>query len=137
MKQNMKLSNGICCQGSQVKMNEITDGSTDMNQTTQTRREFLVGRAGIAAAHMAAPYLFTSATTKAAEATHGQITVAAIGVGGRGSDIGRQAAELGNMVACADVHLGNANKFAGRSSAASARSIRTTARCSTARTSRP
>ncbi len=33
-------------------------------------------------------------------------------MGGRGSDIGGQAARLGHLVACADVHLGHAHRFA-------------------------
>ncbi|NMC18901.1 MAG: Gfo/Idh/MocA family oxidoreductase [Thermogutta sp.] len=47
-----------------------------------------------------------------AEAPNERLNVASIGVGGRGTDIGRQAASLGNMVACADVHRKNAEAFA-------------------------
>ena len=47
-----------------------------------------------------------------AESKNDRLNVAAIGVGGRGFDVGHQAAALGNMVAVADVHLGNARKFA-------------------------
>ena len=83
-----------------------------MNQSKHTRRDFLKTTAGVTAASMAAPYFFTGATAKADEPKNDKLTVAAIGVGGRGSDIGSQAASLGNMVACADVHLGNANNFA-------------------------
>ena len=64
------------------------------------------------AAGIAAPYFFTSAAANAGVANGDKLIVAAIGVGGRGSDIGRQAARLGYMVACADVHLGHANDFA-------------------------
>jgi predicted dehydrogenase len=46
------------------------------------------------------------------ESKNERLLVASIGVGGRGSQIGQQAAELGHLVACCDVHLGNAKKFA-------------------------
>jgi myo-inositol 2-dehydrogenase / D-chiro-inositol 1-dehydrogenase len=84
-----------------------------MSQSKRTRRDFLKTTAGIATASMAAPYVFTAATAKAEEAKNDKLVIASIGVGGRGSDIGYQAAGLGNTVACADVHLGNANNFAG------------------------
>jgi predicted dehydrogenase len=61
---------------------------------------------------LAAPYFFSSTAAKGAEAKHDKLIVASIGVGGRGSEIGRQAADLGHLVACADVHLGNAHNFA-------------------------
>ena len=38
--------------------------------------------------------------------------MAAIGVGGRGTQIGKQAISLANVVACADVKRGHAEKFA-------------------------
>jgi myo-inositol 2-dehydrogenase / D-chiro-inositol 1-dehydrogenase len=84
-----------------------------MSQSKRTRRDFLKTTAGIATASMAAPYIFTAATAKAEEAKNDKLVIASIGVGGRGSDIGYQASDLGNTVACADVHLGNANNFAG------------------------
>jgi predicted dehydrogenase len=40
--------------------------------------------------------------------------VASIGVGGRGTAIGHEAGNLANMVACADVHRGNAERFAAK-----------------------
>jgi predicted dehydrogenase len=43
---------------------------------------------------------------------NGKLQVAAIGVGGRGSDIGRQAAQIGRMVSCCDVHRSHAQGFA-------------------------
>lgn len=82
-----------------------------MTQGKRTRRDFLKTTAGITAASLAVPYIFTH-STDAAESDADKLNVAAIGVGGRGTEIGRQAAGLGNMVACADVHLGNANNFA-------------------------
>jgi predicted dehydrogenase len=82
-----------------------------MNANQHTRRDFLRTGAGMAAG-IAAPYVFSSAMAKAAESKNDKLTVASIGVGGRGSEIGEQAAKLGNMVACADVHLGHAHEFA-------------------------
>jgi predicted dehydrogenase len=81
-----------------------------MKSTRENRREFLKKSAGLAAVGLAAPYVF-SATVRADEPE--KFNIGAIGVGGRGTEIGHQAAGLGNMVACADVHLGNANNFAG------------------------
>jgi myo-inositol 2-dehydrogenase / D-chiro-inositol 1-dehydrogenase len=83
-----------------------------MKSSRENRREFLKKSAGLAAVGLAAPYIWTSAV-KAADAKPEKMNIGAIGVGGRGTDIGQQAARLGNMVACADVHLGNANNFAG------------------------
>ncbi|MEN6494045.1 MAG: gfo/Idh/MocA family oxidoreductase, partial [Thermoguttaceae bacterium] len=82
-----------------------------MSQTKANRREFLRRSALVAAAGSTVPYFWTSACAKAASAND-KLRVAAIGVGGRGTGIGHQAGSLGNMVACADVHLGNAEKFA-------------------------
>ena len=76
-----------------------------------SRRDFLKTSARIVAAGAAVPYFFTTARAGAESATD-RLGVAAIGVGGRGSGIGRQAAGLGNLVACADVHRKNAEKFA-------------------------
>jgi myo-inositol 2-dehydrogenase / D-chiro-inositol 1-dehydrogenase len=81
-----------------------------MSQSSRTRRDFLKTTAGVTAASMAAPYFFTS-VAGGAEEKGDKLIMAAIGVGGRGTDIGKQAARLTNMVACADVHLGNANNF--------------------------
>ncbi len=82
-----------------------------MKQSSHTRRDFLKIGSGMAAAGVAAPYVFTGEA--GAETPKGdRLTVAAIGVGGRGSEIAYQAAKLGNMIACADVDLRNANKFA-------------------------
>jgi myo-inositol 2-dehydrogenase / D-chiro-inositol 1-dehydrogenase len=82
-----------------------------MKSARENRREFLKKSAGLAAAGMAAPYIWTSVAQ--ADPKPEKMNVGAIGVGGRGTDIGQQAARLGKMVACADVHLGNANNFAG------------------------
>ncbi len=92
-----------------------------MTRNQHSRRDFLKTTTGVAAAGLAAPYIFTSAMAKARESKNDRLTVASIGVGGyrsehnvggRGTVIGRQAARLGDMAACADVHLGNANDFA-------------------------
>jgi len=85
-----------------------------MSQSTSTRRDFLQRSAGAVAGAAVAPYLWTSSSAKAQESANDKLTVAAIGVGGRGSGIGGQAGGLGNMVACADVHRGNAERFAKR-----------------------
>ncbi len=76
------------------------------------RRRFLTTSAGLAVASIAAPMYLPKAFGQ--EAASDKITVAAIGVGGRGSGIGQQAAELGQLVACCDVHQGNAQGFADR-----------------------
>ncbi len=83
-----------------------------MNRSTHTRRDFLKTGTGMAAAGMAAPYLLTGSRASAEEPEKYDLTVASIGVGGRGTQIGIPASRLANMVACADVHLGNAHKFA-------------------------
>ncbi|NLY00795.1 MAG: Gfo/Idh/MocA family oxidoreductase [Rhodopirellula sp.] len=79
-----------------------------MSQPRSTRRTFLKTTAGVAAS---VPYFWTSAFAQQTSAND-KLGVAAIGVGGRGSGIGQQAAQLGNMVACADVDRKNAEKFA-------------------------
>ena len=75
--------------------------------TTQ-RREFL--KAAAVAPTVTVPYLWTSAARAAAE--QDKLQVASIGVGGRGSGIGRQAARLGQMVACCDADKNRAMGFA-------------------------
>ncbi|MCA9189796.1 MAG: Gfo/Idh/MocA family oxidoreductase [Pirellulaceae bacterium] len=76
------------------------------------RRSFLGTTAGAALAGVATPSILTRLSAQ--ESANDRITLAAIGVGGRGSDIGGQAAQLGQMVACCDVHRGNAERFANR-----------------------
>ena len=78
----------------------------------QNRRHFLKRTTAAAAATGLAPYFWSP--NNAIGAANDKLTVAAIGVGGRGSGIGHQAGSLGNMVACADVHLANAEKFASK-----------------------
>lgn len=74
------------------------------------RRKFIQQTSAIAGA-AAFPYLISSQRARA-EAANDKLNVAAIGVGARGSSIGRQAGRLGNMVACADVIDEHAEKFA-------------------------
>lgn len=76
-----------------------------------TRRTFLKTASAATAAGVAVPYYFPGVAA-AGESANEKLTVAAIGVGGRGAGIGQQAGNLGNMVACADVHRGNAEDFA-------------------------
>ena len=75
---------------------------------TTKRREFL--KAAAVAPAVTVPYLWTSAARAAAE--QDKLQVASIGVGGRGSGIGRQAARLGQMVACCDADKNRAMGFA-------------------------
>ena len=82
-----------------------------MNFTQSTRRKFLKQTAGITAAATAGPLIWTRSSRGQA---NDRLNIAAIGVGGRGSDIGHQAGRLANMVACADVHADNAARFAER-----------------------
>ena len=82
-----------------------------MRHHSTSRRDFLKSSAGTAAAGIVAPYFWTSSVL-AADGPNERINVASIGVGGRGSGIGRQAAGLGNMVACCDVDSQHAERFA-------------------------
>lgn len=78
-----------------------------MNRRNHNRRDFLRASAAAVAAPLFVPNLF------AQNADNGSIAIASIGVGGRGSSIGREAAGLGaRMIACCDVHLKNAKNFA-------------------------
>lgn len=86
-----------------------------MNRNDYSRRDFLKSGIGAVAAASAAPYLFSGVRARGDGPKPSEkydLTVAAIGVGGRGSAISKQAAALARLTACADVHLGNANKFA-------------------------
>lgn len=84
-----------------------------MTQTRSTRRSFLKKTTGAAGIAVVAPYIWTSSRAMAEDA-NSRLTVAAIGVGGRGTGIGHQAGRLGNMVACADVDREHAERFAER-----------------------
>ncbi len=82
-----------------------------MNRSKSSRRDFLKTGAVAAAAGVTAPYFFT-ASAQAEEPSSDKLVVASIGVGGRGTEIGNQAAGLGRSVACADVNLAHARRFA-------------------------
>jgi len=73
------------------------------------RRKFLGVSAGLAATAVGTPAFLPRVFGQ--EADSKKLRVAAIGVGGRGSAIAREAAQLGQLVACCDVHRGNAQKF--------------------------
>ena len=82
-----------------------------MSRSISTRRDFL--KTSAAAAGAAVPYFWSSEHARA-ESPGEKLNVAAIGVGGRGTGIGHQAGSLGNMLACADVLRGNAERFASK-----------------------
>lgn len=75
------------------------------------RRSFLNHSVGVGLAASLAPTILPKLYAKSSSASD-RLTVACIGVGGRGSGIGDQAATLGELVACCDVHAGNAENFA-------------------------
>lgn len=81
-----------------------------MTKPQSTRRDFLKTSAGAAALGSAFPYFWTTSSV-AQDSPNERISVASIGVGGRGSGIARQAEKIGNMVACCDVDSGHAGKF--------------------------
>ncbi len=83
-----------------------------MKRSESSRRDFLKRSAGLAAVG-AIPYFWTSQCARADASKAEKLTMAAIGVGGRGTEIGNQAASLANVVACVDVKRGNAERFAG------------------------
>ena len=84
-----------------------------MSRQKSTRRRFLKTSARLAAAGAAVPYFYSSAQAQE-ESANDRLTVAAIGNGGRGSAVGHQAGGRGNMVACCDVDIERAEKFASR-----------------------
>lgn len=75
-----------------------------------TRRRFLGTTGGAVAAGLAGPLYVPKLFGQ--DSPNSRIRVASIGVGGRGTGIGMQAAQLGETVACCDVHRGNADRFA-------------------------
>ncbi len=82
-----------------------------MSHVKSTRRDFIKTGLGAAAA-TAAPYVWTSSYAKAQDAND-RPNMASIGVGGMGSGDGHSASRFANMVACADVDLSRAERFAG------------------------
>lgn len=79
-----------------------------MNTPRLTRRHFLITTAATM------PAFWIATNVRGAEAANDKLNVAAIGVGGRGSGIGHNAGQLGNLVACCDVDRSHAERFAGK-----------------------
>ncbi len=82
-----------------------------MTSRKSSRRDFLKTSAGIAAVTGAVPYLWTSSYAPAQE-TNDRPKLASIGLGGMGSHDGRSASRFADVVACCDVDLQRAEKFA-------------------------
>jgi len=77
----------------------------------QTNRRQFLRTTSLATGSAFVPYMLTARTGHTAEAND-RLNIAAIGTGNRGSAVGHQAGRLGNIVACADVDRGRAEKFA-------------------------
>lgn len=75
-----------------------------------TRRGFVKSTVGAGLCAATAPSILPG--LYAQDAASERLNVACIGVGGRGSGIGGQAADQGQLVACCDVHRGNGERFA-------------------------
>jgi len=84
--------------------------NTSRHRNTSSRRSFIQKSAAIGLTASTAPSILPK--LMAGTSANDRLGVACIGVGGRGSDIGYQASELGQMVACCDVSANNANSFA-------------------------
>jgi myo-inositol 2-dehydrogenase / D-chiro-inositol 1-dehydrogenase len=80
-------------------------------KSKSSRRQFLRTSASVGVAATAAPIILPKLYARQ-DSANSRLGVACIGVGGRGSGIGYQAAELGQIVACCDVSSNNANNFA-------------------------
>lgn len=80
------------------------------NTLLQGRRSFFKKSAAAGIAASASPWIMPRLLANSS--ANDRLGVGCIGVGGRGSDIGYQASELGQMVACCDVSANNANNFA-------------------------
>jgi predicted dehydrogenase len=97
-----------------------------MSSVKKTRREFLRTSTSLITAAGFTPYLFSSAQPARAKGPNERLNLAAIGTSqyrtgiwnsdkpqdGRGTVVGRHAAQFGNMVAAADVYRPFAEKFA-------------------------
>jgi myo-inositol 2-dehydrogenase/D-chiro-inositol 1-dehydrogenase len=83
----------------------------DMTRNLSSRRDFLKTSAGVVAAGTV-PYIWSSSHAKADD-KNDRPNIASIGVGGMGSGDGRSASRFGDMVACCDVDLQRAERFAG------------------------
>jgi predicted dehydrogenase len=84
-----------------------------MTHRTTDRRQFLQTSAQLGAL-AAVPYFASEVDlfSQQNKSANDKLTVAAIGNGGRGSAVGHQAGQLGNMVACCDVDSNRAAGFA-------------------------
>ena len=87
-----------------------------MHNYRLNRRELLKKTGAVAAGSVGAP-LFAR-NLFAGQSANDKLVIASIGVGGRGTGIGMQAAKLGHTVACCDVDDGNASRFASQIAAA-------------------
>jgi len=91
-----------------------------MSSATSHRRDFLRRLAAVTAAGTTVPYWFTGENARADEtkAKNDRPHIGAIGVGGRGSGIMKQAAQFGEVVAVCDVDSNHAQRakaaFGGR-----------------------
>ena len=85
-----------------------------MSTSRLSRRVFLKRSAALAAMGAGAPYVWTGSSAGAAQAKNARLSVASIGVGGRGTAVGNQAGKLGDMIACCDVDRPHAEKFAAK-----------------------
>ncbi len=83
--------------------------SSSRSSHLASRRRFLGTTAGAAATGLAVPMILPRLSY--AKGSNDKLTIASIGVGGRGSDIGNQAADLGKTIACVDVDRKNAERF--------------------------
>ncbi len=75
-----------------------------------SRRSFVKSAASVGLCAATAPMIMPKLLAQSS--ANERLNVACIGVGGRGSGIGSQAADIGNLLACCDVHQKNAENFA-------------------------
>ncbi len=91
--------------------------STDeLLKSTGSRRSFIKTTVGAGLCASTAPMILPKLYAQDKPASE-QLGVACIGVGGRGSGIGGQAAKLGRLIACCDVHRSNGVNFAAQNKA--------------------
>lgn len=82
-----------------------------MRRRTANRRRFLKAASFLAAGSFGAGVL-SAARPAGAQSPNERLGIGCIGVGGRGSGIGKEAASRGAPIACADVDLDHAERFA-------------------------
>ena len=70
-------------------------------QSTNTRREFLKAGASLIGVSVV-PYTFTARRASARESKNDRLSFAAIGVGGRGTQLAQQTQQFGDVVAVCD-----------------------------------